>query len=143
MKAEIGRVRREAEQAAEPQVAIGRMMLQARHGNPVRIGEPGAFAPRPRQGFAHAAAVVHDMGLHRGAGAYEAGEETALLETLDGRPPFPRIAPPFRRGVDEVVESDADVDSESGLSAHVETAGASATQDAPPVRTTGTVGGIE
>ena len=31
------------------------------------------------------------------------GEETAMLEALDGRPPFPRIAPPFRRGVDEVV----------------------------------------
>jgi NADH-quinone oxidoreductase subunit F len=34
---------------------------------------------------------------------YLVGEETALLEVLDGRPPFPRIAPPFRDGVDEVV----------------------------------------
>jgi len=33
---------------------------------------------------------------------YLFGEETALLEVLDGRPPFPRIAPPFRHGVDEV-----------------------------------------
>lgn len=33
---------------------------------------------------------------------YLFGEETALLEVLDGRPPFPRIAPPFRHGVVEV-----------------------------------------
>jgi NADH:ubiquinone oxidoreductase subunit F (NADH-binding) len=70
--------------------------------------------------------------LFLGPDEYLYGEETALLETLDGRPPFPRIAPPFRRGVDEVVESAADVGTGSGLSAHVETAGASATQDAPP-----------
>ena len=37
-----------------------------------------------------------------GPGEYLFGEETALLEVLDGRPPFPRIAPPFRHGVDEV-----------------------------------------
>jgi NADH:ubiquinone oxidoreductase subunit F (NADH-binding) len=70
--------------------------------------------------------------LFLGPDEYLYGEETALLETLDGRPPFPRIAPPFRRGFDEVVESEADVDSESGLAAHDETAGASATQSAPP-----------
>ncbi len=37
-----------------------------------------------------------------GPGEYLFGEETALLEVLDGRPPFPRIAPPFRHGVDEI-----------------------------------------
>ena len=37
-----------------------------------------------------------------GPSEYLFGEETALLEVLDGRPPFPRVAPPFRRGVDEV-----------------------------------------
>ncbi|QYG95198.1 hypothetical protein HC251_24055 [Iamia sp. SCSIO 61187] len=36
-----------------------------------------------------------------GPSAYLYGEETALLEVLDGRPPFPRIAPPFRHGVEE------------------------------------------
>lgn len=36
-----------------------------------------------------------------GPSAYLFGEETALLEVLDGRPPFPRIAPPFRHGVEE------------------------------------------
>jgi len=33
---------------------------------------------------------------------YLYGEETGLLEGLDGRPPFPRLAPPFRHGVDEL-----------------------------------------
>jgi NADH-quinone oxidoreductase subunit F len=32
---------------------------------------------------------------------YLLGEETALLEVLDGRPPFPRVAPPYRDGVDD------------------------------------------
>ena len=36
---------------------------------------------------------------------------------IDGRYPFPRIAPPFRRGVDEVVERPADLSTGSGLSA--------------------------
>ena len=33
---------------------------------------------------------------------YLYGEETALLEVVDGREPFPRIAPPYRHGVDDV-----------------------------------------
>jgi NADH-quinone oxidoreductase subunit F len=33
--------------------------------------------------------------VHRGAGAYEAGEETALLESLEGKRAQPRIKPPF------------------------------------------------
>ena len=43
-----------------------------------------------------------NLGVATGPGEYLYGEETALLEVLDGRPPFPRIAPPFRHGVDEV-----------------------------------------
>ena len=43
---------------------------------------------------------------------YLLGEETALLETIDGRYPFPRIAPPFRRGADELVESPDDATSD-------------------------------
>ena len=54
---------------------------------------------------------------------YLLGEETALLEAIDGRYPFPRIAPPYRRGVDEIVETPGDLTSDSGLSAHVEMAG--------------------
>jgi NADH-quinone oxidoreductase subunit F len=33
--------------------------------------------------------------LHRGAGAYICGEETALLESLEGRRGHPRLKPPF------------------------------------------------
>jgi len=33
--------------------------------------------------------------LHRGAGAYICGEETALLESLEGKRGLPRIKPPF------------------------------------------------
>ena len=63
-----------------------------------------------------------DLYVHRGPREYLYGEETALLESIDGRPPFPRVAPPYRRGVVEVVETPADVDSESGLPAHVDMA---------------------
>jgi NADH-quinone oxidoreductase subunit F len=35
---------------------------------------------------------------------YLLGEETALLEVLVGRPPFPRIAPPYRAGAEPVGE---------------------------------------
>ena len=33
--------------------------------------------------------------MHRGAGAYICGEETALLESLEGKRGNPRIKPPF------------------------------------------------
>ncbi len=33
--------------------------------------------------------------IHRGAGAYVCGEETALLESLEGRRGYPRLRPPF------------------------------------------------
>ncbi|OGL45937.1 MAG: NADH-quinone oxidoreductase subunit F, partial [Candidatus Schekmanbacteria bacterium RBG_13_48_7] len=36
-----------------------------------------------------------DVVVHRGAGAYICGEETALLESLEGRRGFPRLKPPF------------------------------------------------
>lgn len=32
---------------------------------------------------------------HRGAGAYICGEETALLNSLEGDRPYPRIKPPY------------------------------------------------
>ncbi len=37
----------------------------------------------------------YDLMLHRGAGAYICGEETALLESLEGRRGQPRLRPPF------------------------------------------------
>ena len=36
-----------------------------------------------------------DVYIHRGAGAYEAGEETALIESLEGKRAQPRLKPPF------------------------------------------------
>lgn len=40
-----------------------------------------------------------DIYLHRGAGAYICGEETALLESLEGNKGMPRLKPPFPAGV--------------------------------------------
>lgn len=37
----------------------------------------------------------HHMVIHRGAGAYICGEETALLESLEGAKGQPRLKPPF------------------------------------------------
>lgn len=68
-----------------------------------------------------------------GPSEYLYGEETALLEVIDDRPPFPRIAPPFRRGIVEVVESDDDAESGSGLPANVQMAGNADDNAAPPV----------
>ena len=39
-----------------------------------------------------------DIYIHRGAGAYICGEETALLESLEGRKGQPRLKPPFPAG---------------------------------------------
>jgi NADH-quinone oxidoreductase subunit F len=36
-----------------------------------------------------------DLSTHTGAGAYECGEESALLESLEGKRGIPRIRPPF------------------------------------------------
>jgi len=40
-----------------------------------------------------------DLYLHRGAGAYICGEETALIESLEGNKGQPRLKPPFPAGV--------------------------------------------
>jgi NADH-quinone oxidoreductase subunit F len=36
-----------------------------------------------------------DLVVHTGAGAYECGEESALMESLEGKRGYPRIRPPF------------------------------------------------
>ena len=45
----------------------------------------------------NAAGTGHDFDvhLHRGAGAYICGEETALIESLEGKKGMPRLKPPF------------------------------------------------
>ena len=40
----------------------------------------------------------YDVFLHRGAGAYICGEETAMLESLEGKKGQPRLKPPFPAG---------------------------------------------
>jgi NADH-quinone oxidoreductase subunit F len=58
-----------------------------------------------------------------GPNEYLYGEETAMLEAIDGRPPFPRIAPPYRRGVHEIVDRHVGSHTVSASAAHVELAG--------------------
>jgi NADH:ubiquinone oxidoreductase subunit F (NADH-binding) len=50
----------------------------------------------------HEAAWAPDVRftIVRGPSSYLFGEETALLEVVEGRQPFPRVDPPFRRGID-------------------------------------------
>ena len=62
----------------------------------------GSRRPSPRpaaRGIPRAGASSERFGLeivvHRGAGAYICGEETALLESLEGRRGRPRLKPPF------------------------------------------------
>ena len=84
---------------------------------------------------ARAAGWIEDgaeVTVFEGPTEYLYGEETALLEALAGRKPFPRIAPPFRRGVLEIVQSDQDAGSGSGLAAPVDMAGPSDEDVAPP-----------
>ena len=40
-----------------------------------------------------------DVYLHRGMGAYVCGEETSLIESLEGKPGKPRLKPPFPAAV--------------------------------------------
>jgi NADH-quinone oxidoreductase subunit F len=40
-----------------------------------------------------------DIVIHHGAGAYICGEETALLESLEGKNGMPRLKPPFPANV--------------------------------------------
>jgi NADH-quinone oxidoreductase subunit F len=43
----------------------------------------------------HGTGFDFDLYTHTGAGAYECGEESALLESLEGKRGIPRIRPPF------------------------------------------------
>ncbi len=67
-----------------------------------------------------------------GPDEYLFGEETALLEVLDGRHPFPRIAPPYRRGIDEVTQPGHVPHHESSSAADLELASPTHETDAPP-----------
>lgn len=43
--------------------------------------------------------VRFDLAIHRGAGAYVCGEETGLIESLEGKKGQPRVKPPFPANV--------------------------------------------
>lgn len=66
-----------------------------------------------------------EIAVLEGPSEYLFGEETALLEVVDGRDPFPRVSPPFRHGVDEI-------GSGAASAADVSMADPSATTVAPP-----------
>jgi len=53
----------------------------------------GVFGPGSRLGTING--LDSHCYIHRGAGAYVCGEETGLLESLEGRRGWPRIKPPF------------------------------------------------
>jgi NADH:ubiquinone oxidoreductase subunit F (NADH-binding) len=91
-------------------------------------GEP---LDRLRAAIAEIGKASEDGGVNvevfEGPSEYLYGEETALLEAIEGRPPFPRVAPPYRRGLDELVGPHS-----TGLSARVVMATSDDETEAPP-----------
>jgi NADH-quinone oxidoreductase subunit F len=57
------------------------------------LNEAYAYGAVGREILGHSYSV--DIVVHPGAGAYICGEETALLESLEGKRGYPRIKPPF------------------------------------------------
>jgi NADH:ubiquinone oxidoreductase subunit F (NADH-binding) len=67
-----------------------------------------------------------DLSVFEGPPEYLYGEETALLEAIDGRGPFPRVSPPYRHGAEEFGDEPA------SSAAQVEMAAPADLTDAPP-----------
>jgi NADH-quinone oxidoreductase subunit F len=67
-----------------------------------------------------------ELSVFAGPPEYLYGEETALLEAIDGRGPFPRVAPPYRHGAEELGADPAP------SAARVEMASPASDTDAPP-----------
>ena len=76
----------------------------------------------------HAAGWATDVELSvfEGPPEYLYGEETGLLEAVDGRGPFPRVSPPYRHGAEEFGDEPA------SSAAKVEMAAPGELTDAPP-----------
>ncbi|MDH7515611.1 MAG: NADH-quinone oxidoreductase subunit NuoF [Bacteroidota bacterium] len=55
--------------------------------------ERGYIGARMRETFGTDYAI--DIHVHRGAGAYICGEESSLMNSIEGLRPYPRIKPPF------------------------------------------------
>ena len=67
------------------------LCLQADAGGHRRVPTPPATWARTSS----AADFSLDIYIHRGAAAYVCGEETGLIESLEGKRAWPRIKPPF------------------------------------------------
>lgn len=67
-----------------------------------------------------------ELGVFEGPPEYLYGEETALLEAVGGRGPFPRVSPPYRHGAEEFG------DEPTSSAAQVEMAAPGEMTDAPP-----------
>jgi NADH-quinone oxidoreductase subunit F len=88
-------------------IVIAAYAIQAHHAFIYIRGEFALGADRVRQALADAYARGYvgknilgsgfdlEIVLHRGAGCYIAGDETALLSSLEGERAMPRIKPPF------------------------------------------------
>lgn len=80
-----------------------------------------------------AVSAVRDVGwsddvtveIFAGPEEYLVGEETGLLEAIAGRPPFPRVSPPYRFGIDEI-------EANAGESAQAQMTTTGETTDAAP-----------
>ncbi len=53
----------------------------------------GLIGPRMKETFGGSYSV--DIVVHKGAGAYICGEESSLMNSLEGDRPYPRVKPPF------------------------------------------------
>ena len=80
------------------QAEVGYIYIRGEFTEPLRIMAQ-ALDEAYKQGVLGANAMGSgkriDMYIHRGAGAYICGEETALMNSIEGRRGNPRIKPPF------------------------------------------------
>ena len=77
---------------------VGYIYIRGEFTEPLRIMQ-GALDEAYREGVLGANALGSgkklDIWIHRGAGAYICGEETALMNSIEGKRGNPRIRPPF------------------------------------------------
>jgi NADH-quinone oxidoreductase subunit F len=80
------------------QAGAGYVYIRGEFTEPIRIMQ-AALDEAYREGVLGANALGSgkrlDLWIHRGAGAYICGEETALMNSIEGRRGNPRIRPPF------------------------------------------------
>jgi len=80
------------------QAEVGYIYIRGEFTEPIRIME-AALAEAYKEGVLGSNAMGSgrrlDLWVHRGAGAYICGEETALMNSIEGRRGNPRIRPPF------------------------------------------------